>query len=219
MKEKRYETQHDVSLRLHNCVLKYKQDYYYGMIVPRLRTEEDRASSDTRIGLYTLKDHGNMVEQIDANDPDLDISSIPLGYMEGQKWNVAYYISRAPYRRQKQGVSSENTRFFYPEEKVEHAFSNDLFFYPGFKKMLKGDYINYHSILASIKKTAESKVFRPFDRSFCVCANKKEGKTILQHNLEDIGDVNLDNGFVYLYPEHNHSVFALRLAELGVIVA
>ena len=220
--EKRYENQHDVSLRLHNSILKYKDTYYYASLLDRSSRDrgEDFSGDDTTIGLHTLKDH-KLVKKVDANDPDLDIMSLPLGYLEGYKWNQALYLARAPYRRQKQGICAENVVCYSTYDRVSRPVSSDTFAIPGFDNMLKNKYTHYEAILSSIRKTGEENdyIARPFNINFCVMYFRKGKKTLLQHNLVDIGDIDLESGLVNLYPEHNHSVFIMKLAELGVTVA
>lgn len=219
---KRYENQHDVSLRLHNTILKYKETYYYALLLdrPPLREEDGEIVDDTTIGLHSLTEH-KLKHKVDANDPDLEITSPALGYCEGREWKQALFLARAPFRRQKQGIGSDNVVYYTTYDKVGRTPDVSIFALPGFEAMLKNKYIHYQDIISSIVKTAGKydHISRPFSRNFCVVYNKKDGKTIIQHNLVDIGEVNLSDTLVQLYPEHNHSVFSMKLADLGVTVA
>ena len=220
MKEKRYENQHDVSLRLHNSILKYKENYYYAMLLDRREDNDGNPIEDTTIGLHSLNEH-KLKHKVDANDPELEITSPALGYCEGREWKQALFLARAPYRRQKQGIGSENVVYYTVQDRISHTPDTGIFALPGFEAMLKNKYIHYQDILSSIVKTAGKykHISRPFSRNFCVCYNQGDGRTVIQHNLTEIGEVDLSNSLVTLYPEHNHSVFSMKLADLGVTVA
>lgn len=222
MKEKRYENQHDVSLRLHNTVLKYKEDYYFAALLDRIRDRNENGDypADTTIGLHSLKEY-KLALKVDANDPDLDITSLPLGYCEGQDWKSALFLARVPYRRQKQGIGIENVVFYMVPDTVSRTPNHDHFKLPGFEAMLRNKYVHYQAVLRSINSNLDKHAFiaRPFSRQFCVIYDRQKKQTVLQHNLVDIGEVDLKTTLVQLYQEHNHSVFSMKLADLGVTVA
>lgn len=61
--------------------------------------------------LYSLASGGRELERtIDPNDPEFDISTVPLGYMQDTTETVVY-VSRRPARIYKQGVSVDSLLF------------------------------------------------------------------------------------------------------------
>lgn len=92
----RYDNDHDVHMRLQGTFLRYQGDVYFC-----------EHGGGMNIQLYRIdRDHLEPTHKVDANDPDLDISSVPLGYC-----NVGHgpvYFMREAARKQKQGVSLNN---------------------------------------------------------------------------------------------------------------
>lgn len=87
----------DVKARLNNTIIRYKNFPYLAEV--------------NESGVISLRDitTRNLVATVDSDDQDLDISSIPLGYVnvleKGLK--LAVYLRREPLRRFKQGVEIE----------------------------------------------------------------------------------------------------------------
>lgn len=89
----------DLSQRLDHSICRYKGDPVY------IRY----AGTGTLFGydLTNKADSGNPKYKIDANDPNFDISTIPMGYFQASK-NTVMYVSRKPGRIYKQGVNSDS---------------------------------------------------------------------------------------------------------------
>lgn len=215
--EKRYETAADVRLRLDHSVIRFKDKYYYAQI---MRPRGEVADMDTSISLIDLITR-KPVDLIDANSDKLDITSVPLGYCESRDWKNCIFLARGPYRRQKQGVSADSLVGYSPLTKQNMGITNDTLMSEGFSDMLNGKYLHYRDILSSIEKAGKKYpvITRPFHRNFCIVYSQKDEKIVIQYNMTDIGEAETDHGLVQLYPEHNHSVFSMKLADLGVTVA
>lgn len=99
---RRYDNPNDVSMRLSGTYLRYKGKCYYADY-----------HGDFNVQLYAAKSNGDPYDGIkpfkivDANDPELDISSAPLGYCN-LPGHGPVYLSRPPERRQRQGVTPQN---------------------------------------------------------------------------------------------------------------
>lgn len=90
---KRYENDADVHMRLASTYIRYKGVTYFC-----------EHGGGMNVALYTSKaDRMELAHQVSANDPELDISSVPLGYCNLGRGPV--YLAREAARRQKQGVS------------------------------------------------------------------------------------------------------------------
>jgi len=98
---KRYEVPADVRMRLHQSIVMYRGIPVWVSHIP-----------DTlNIQLVSVRDDDKIVADcIDASHPDLDITSVPLGYSLSTK-KLPNYVYRLPLRQQKQGVCQENTAY------------------------------------------------------------------------------------------------------------
>lgn len=210
MPEVRFATAADVRMRLHDSFLRYKNNHYYALHPG----QEDRTTLLQLCDVPTKKP----VITIDANDPELDVTSPPLGYVQYPKWNGCVFMSRIPFRRQKQGVSHDSVSVYNVWDMREMMGSRVYFHTEFFLSNLNGVFPTYDGVLASIHKSKETDIARAFDRSFCILY-KKDKETLLQYNGTNIGTIDISSKLVTLYPEHNHSVFTMRLAELGASVA
>lgn len=101
---KRYDNPADVGMRLASTYLRYKKKCYYA---------EHIGDFNLQLYSYTEGRYGELqpVLTIDANDPELDISSAPLGYCNLRDHGPVY-LSRPAERRQRQGVSLGNISGF-----------------------------------------------------------------------------------------------------------
>lgn len=87
----------DLGLKLNDTICRYKGEPVW------VRVEGGT------IYLYKLPDvntSGRWFTTIKSNDPDLDVASVPLGYMQGDgnNRNSVFYLSRIPIRKVKQGL-------------------------------------------------------------------------------------------------------------------
>ena len=208
MQEKRFSTPQDVRLRLNETYVKYKNDYFFAAQSP--------ADETTALLLFSIVGNSHLMT-IDANDPDLDVSSPPLGYTQYPTWEGCVFISRLPLRSQNQAVRGDSIAVYDVRNGLQVPTSRNHLRQEGFLHNLKGIFPNYDGVITSIIKNKDRTVARAFDRCFCILYDG--AKAILQYNCTNIGSIDLDSRVVSLSPEHNHSVFTMRLAELGVSVA
>ncbi len=90
----------DVNQKLDGCVFRYKG-------VPYMVRA---GGGGAQVTLYELTNPHKIYAQIKYNDPDLDISSVPLGYVNRVMFDDVSYLIRNPIRRVKQGVNEQNTK-------------------------------------------------------------------------------------------------------------
>lgn len=81
----------DIRSRLHGTVIRHKG-------IPYIADVESNT-----IGLIDLV-KGDLVSRVEPDDDNLDISSIPLGYVNLNQFKITTYVRREPLRRYKQGV-------------------------------------------------------------------------------------------------------------------
>ena len=95
----KYDTYHDLEARLSGCVVRYKDKPFHCAIQPH-----PSGGLKGQILLYKFGDtRVRESMEVQINDPDLDISSIELGYFNIGD-NVCLYAMRPPARRYKQGI-------------------------------------------------------------------------------------------------------------------
>lgn len=87
----------DIIDRLHHTVIRYKSHPYLCTV-----------DSSGIINLHDLT-NGNLCHKVDAEDEELDISSINLGWVNiaDPDFRLAVYLKREPQRRYKQGIQFE----------------------------------------------------------------------------------------------------------------
>lgn len=144
MADNRYESSNDVHMRLDGTYIKYKDEVYLCS-----------HSGDLDVILYDISKR-NIVQfgTVSANDPDLDISSVPLGYCNIREAAPVYLVREAA-RRQKQGVHSHfivgfsetHRKWLRPPGKSLNI--SHLEYY----KTIKGDYPSISDILNDNKYT------------------------------------------------------------------
>ena len=97
----KYDTYSDLDARLGGTIVRYKDRPFFVSIQPSVGQKGS-------IHLYKLGDlRASKTMKIKINDPELDISSIELGYYNLSKDDCAYAI-RQPARRYKQGIYPDN---------------------------------------------------------------------------------------------------------------
>jgi hypothetical protein len=194
--EPRYLKSEDVSMRLDGSIVKYKGVYKYAVY----------ESEGTNIGLYDFsKKQLNSKSIIDANDPELDISSVDIGYVNIDSYDMAAYVTRLPYRKQKQGTSAQNTKYQFCGDSEWFNFGNHDFaiISPDVYRALVGGYPD----LAKAVKSRKNSV--AISRDFAI---KNSTEVYFQNAL--IGT--LEKLDVKLDGRYNDSVMIMKLAGIGV---
>lgn len=135
MKLNRFAEQ-DFAQRLHGTICRYK-DTPYKMHV-----------DGNKIHLIDMR-NGNVGERIDARDKNLDVSSVPLGYMNWD--NMAVYVKRLPTREiYRQGVCERNTRIDMLGTQKNINGNATIFSNSGYK-MITDDYPNLRECLRDLR--------------------------------------------------------------------
>ena len=84
----------DLRSRLENSILRYNKMPYFCAVNGENLELRDIPTGDLR-------------HTVEPDDFLLDISSVPLGYMNSKHYNCAIYLKRHPFRKYKQGVVLE----------------------------------------------------------------------------------------------------------------
>lgn len=145
-----YSLKKDYIDRLHGCIFRYKDDFV-NLIV----------DTTTR---FILVDpcNGSHVAEIKPNDPDLDISSIELGYFNAPKkfgdGTEAIYAFRSPAKRYRQGISNNNVEFCTIDGSIPlQAMRNGVYFvaHPSFYDALRGKFPSFEEALDILETQTE----------------------------------------------------------------
>lgn len=116
----------DLSLKLHDSICRYKGEPVYIRV--------DRAG----LYLYKLTNTSTQFAIIKPNDPDFDISSVPLGYVQAK--NEVVYLTRIPVRKTKQGLDIRSIRVRKLVDNAAYSKSSNTayVFQQGFIDMVTG---------------------------------------------------------------------------------
>lgn len=188
--DSRYESAADAHMRLTRSVVRFENEPVYVLeVAPTLEmhTWDMRTSEKHR-------------HDIKANDKRLDISSIPLGYVNYN--GEGYYASRAPARAQKQGVSPIS--MCYDSMSREKRLGNGTLiqsdFLVEFGKMCRNEYIELPEAL-DISKNRYSAAF---SKTWGVSKTKDGSLFTLYHRMNPVGIfIKSENLFLFQKDELN----------------
>lgn len=194
-KAENYLSPEDLRMRLSGCLVRYK-----GRPVTTSSHNMTLLISDVLTGENA---------QIKHDDPDLDISSPPLGYVNDDR--MSYYVARYPLRRQKQGVNSENT-YQRAEGKEELGEEQTLqVHWSGIGECVLNDYPTLSDTLAHLE-VIEQAHSRAFHRKFCLIKTSVPGLYQISHMTHRIGLYSKTNQAV-ISPQYANSEMIGELAE------
>lgn len=116
LKGDKYETTEEVKFRLEGTVVKYEDRLVYITNVNVPDREEDGKKEVARVFFKELPLAPNApnVRKF-LSSRNFDLTPFPMGYINHQ--GEAVFVSRAPVRQNKQGLSRGNTQFTFPDAK------------------------------------------------------------------------------------------------------
>lgn len=204
MHEDRYPTINDASLRLWNSIIRYNNEFYW--CGP---PKNDADNSSNIVCLHDLET-GLYIKSVLANDALLDVASPALGWM--MVGDHPIFICRAPYRKQKQGVSNECLQYFTGKTPDYYRLENNTLKTKEFYNMLIDKAISYNEAYKIAQKFGFGCAI---SREFAIIP--KKNYLALYRNLTECGKA-LPEG-VQLLDRFNNSLTVLALADKGVAVA
>lgn len=200
----KYPTINDASLRLWNSIIRYDNEFYW---CGPPKTDLD--NSYNKVCLHDLATN-MFVKSVHANDVLLDVTSPTLGWMMAGDHPI--FICRAPYRKQKQGVSNECLQYFTGKTPDYYRLENNALKTKEFYNMLIDKSIPYNEAYKIAQKTG---LGCAISREFAIIP--KKNYLALYRNLTECGKA-LPEG-VQLLDRFNNSLTVLALADKGVAVA
>lgn len=148
--EEKYLTSNDTALRLTNSIVRFDGEFVYVYVQTSIQKDLNLVS------IKFLKD-GVIKEGLSPNDPKFDVSSVQLGWSKfGNGACDAVFITRPTWRKQKQGVSAENTHILLPDTKSQ---SLELLYIYNFstESLLT---TNFYNMLTNKKLTTFKEAFK-----------------------------------------------------------
>lgn len=200
----RYPSSQDVSLRLHDTYIKYKGAVYFAK----------STGSDLNLNLY--RNAQTFADQltVDANSPEVDITSLEVGFVQHQI-NKALYVVRAPYRKQKQGICYENL-LWRPIGKEDHYWENlhpNALYSLQFMKMLENVYPSYEEAHTFTQKTTGQMAF---SKKLALVSGPIGAEIDLYLGIEKIATKKKHDTHWFLNGDHNNTTTAMYLSSKGV---
>lgn len=128
----------DLQARLDSTICRYRGLPYYV-----------RYAGPGLLNLYALQKVNNRHDAdfvINSNDPDFDISTIPMGYVQYTN-TLVYYVSRRPQRMYKQGVSADALSF----TDLRGGIVSGSAFSKQFENMVMGNYSSLNQVQKAFK--------------------------------------------------------------------
>lgn len=201
----RYLRQEDARMRLQGTVCRYKgKPTYIGEI------NADLIATVYPLRAVLTKKEGERINV--STDPDLDISSPPLGYINTDpKSNSIIYFSRRADRQQKQGMSEGNTSA-YAFERVESIRWRLLDYCTPISDMIENKYPSFGDAL----KCAFSGHPKAFHRRLAVVPTKSAEVVSITFSRTLIAFLFRNEGIAYLHPSFNTPFYKEILTRNGI---
>lgn len=199
----------DFTPRLDSSICMYKKVPYY------LRVREDSFT------LHKLCDMGLRQEEtksitIDSSDPDLDISTVPLGYFFYCK-KYAAYVERIPVRKYKQPVSTINCRAHALTSKGYIRIDAEYMYCQEFEDSILGKFPSFANACNLLKGGVVASV--PLHRDIAIVS--RAGIYVVYYKREEVGWITPGTRIVKVPADdvsHTSWVISMYLQELDWIV-
>jgi len=193
MEEQRYHIPEDVHRRLFDSVVRYKGNLVYVYATKGLDVYIRPVDQPKAEGVA-----------VSSNSPDLDITSLPLGYMEFNKYLL--YLDRPPYRRQKQAIGPDNIVYYYSGNSKACNVQHDMLWSKGFVSMVENSYPVVP--FENIKKILEKKGYHIISRELAFERNSLYFRTVL------VGEIK--NGELSVSSSKVNSLILDKLTRVGI---
>lgn len=123
--DQRYPNQHDAIMRIGQSIVRINGEPYF-----------IKSIAEDMTALAWNMVPGTADLQIDVNDDRIDVSSVPLGFMNVE--DVGVYVARHPTRSQKQGVQFDNCSTSFMRQVGFHHLGNSPIVLQAYRKAYEG---------------------------------------------------------------------------------
>lgn len=142
----------DLHQKLDNTLCRYKGRPVY------VRVDSGRAG----VHIYNVHDTNTPIDKIKATDPDFDVASIPLGYVQYR--DRVYHLARIPVRRVKQGLDIRSIRVRNLDGSGGDILVNHLIFSKEFEEMVANRGNRLSDVLGYLRAQSKKDNSRVYER-------------------------------------------------------
>lgn len=200
-----YDTERDLIDRLQGTICRYKNKAFVVAVQSR--------------SLIWLNDlvTGKMVHEIKPSDPDFDISSPEIGYLNWQDSkgrNKAYFLERNPYRKYRQGLYSECCTLYHVDGKRDMQYPSSIVFKSrGIIDSIEGTFPSFREAFVGIRQGRLESVAISRDIAL---DPMKCGVTIVYCQGNDIGYIKHDSSKIEIKEDDTAWVINRMLEKSGI---
>ena len=167
----------DIADRLHGTVIRYKENPFLCLV------EGNDIVLKTLVG-------DRIYARVSSDDPDLDISSLPLGYVNHSVTKSAVYIKRNPLRRYKQGVDPGVMQYMLLPG-AARGVGHEVFHDKGFTENVADVYPTFSKALSLLtKKDGYTSIALSRD----VAISREGGVIKVWITMDEVGYITLTSG-------------------------
>lgn len=200
----RFATSDDVIMRLDNSIVRYKG-------IPVIV----RFQRGMNVSIKDLLNNRLLSENIHSSNPDLDISSPPIGFVNFGLFTS--YAQRMPRRNNKQGLNAENTVLLKGNIPDALYYDKANIFTKPVAQAILNDYPTGDQVISAMKKSGDI-ISMSFHSKFSFVKDDI-GIIKLKHMQRTVGYVNPKDRSVIIPEEIQHTYFKDILNEREVRVA
>lgn len=232
MSDKKFLSRHDIDVRLNGCLVKYKSEYYRACL-PSANLDV----TESTIHLMNVSTGEMSSILVDANSNTFQYQFYnSLGWLPNKALPELYnnyssiYISRAPFRKYKAGISASCLNFIQFTSGGIHNLDTGVVESQRFQNMLDGNYTPLKIILEGIKIFQSwPNLFREegvndrtqyniaVSRDWALCIRKNKDlmtKVGLLFGAYEIGTVNLETDTAIFNSNCNNSFYWEKFNEV-----
>ena len=195
----------DLAGRLHGTVVRYRGNAFFCAV------------DGPEIELRTLT-NDRVYARIRPEDPDLDISSLPLGFVNYSRERTVVHIRREPVRRYKQGVDPQ--AMTYVNLNPKKLVRGEVFKDQGFQENIANKYPNFEQALKMITSSRDNWDSIALSRD--VALLKDAGTIKVFISTDEVGFIRLasgtNNNECNIRKTDVSFVIRSKLGNLGIIV-
>lgn len=202
-----YDTERDLVDRLHNTICRYKGKACLVSVMSRVEL------------VLTDPTNGKRIEVIKPSDPDFDISSPEIGYVNyrnSKGENIVYFLERNPNRKYRQGLYAEACTVWSISGQLCQIGGSEtvrLFKSQGLVDCIEGKYPTFREALMSIRMGS----LDPIAISRDIALDPMRcGVTIIYCHGNDIGYIPLGSTTIEMREDDTAWVMRRMLEKSGV---
>lgn len=199
----------DYNSRLNNSIVRYRDHPVNLTLVDSRVFQLDPIHADSKFARL----------QISPDDPELDISTPPLGWINFRHpdYDASIYIERTTVRKWRQGLCQSNTCCYrLSGSSISRVGSTQHFLYSkGYEDLVLN---RYQSFEVSLKKLLSGPKCHSIALSKNIALSKKDKIITVFYKLEEVGWFSADERIVKVPKEPHSWIISKYLSELPWVV-